>query len=310
MWAKERHRLILSMLSASQQVSANDLAQMLNVSRETVRRDLLDLEESGQVSRVHGGAVLPEPRSEEPFGQDARLRQALSLSIDRNALNQVVFDGAFRIEARALEHTVPCFGYRVSEPDGITMIPEALAARGIRGRAVRTLIDEGRLRTDDGVVDGAELGGFGGPEHHRPGRQEFHEVVVGSVPEADPGALQPAGFEGNGLTIGGLGQDTGAALGVAHRQGNVEEGGHGRRLSGGGSDSRQPGPGSAAHAPLGQQDEQVRGVHEVIAIEIGRVAGVDRLSPEAAHQHIVLPADLPVAVDVRPAAATGIKLGV
>ncbi len=69
MWAKERHRLILSMLSASQQVSANDLAQMLNVSRETVRRDLLDLEESGQVSRVHGGAVLPEPRSEEPFRQ-------------------------------------------------------------------------------------------------------------------------------------------------------------------------------------------------------------------------------------------------
>jgi DeoR family fructose operon transcriptional repressor len=69
MWAKERHRRILSMLTANQQVNANDLAEMLNVSRETVRRDLLILEEAGHANRVHGGAVLPKPRSEEPFRQ-------------------------------------------------------------------------------------------------------------------------------------------------------------------------------------------------------------------------------------------------
>ncbi|SDE02161.1 peptide/nickel transport system substrate-binding protein [Paracoccus isoporae] len=32
-------------------------------------------------------------KSDNPFGQDARLRQALSLTIDRNAINQVVFAG-------------------------------------------------------------------------------------------------------------------------------------------------------------------------------------------------------------------------
>ena len=36
------------------------------------------------------------PRSKNPFGQDARVRQALELSIDRRALNQVVFNGLFQ----------------------------------------------------------------------------------------------------------------------------------------------------------------------------------------------------------------------
>jgi peptide/nickel transport system substrate-binding protein len=34
-------------------------------------------------------------RSKNPFGEDPRLRQAFELSIDRDALNQVVFEGAF-----------------------------------------------------------------------------------------------------------------------------------------------------------------------------------------------------------------------
>jgi peptide/nickel transport system substrate-binding protein len=34
-------------------------------------------------------------RGKNPFGQDARLRQAFSLAIDRDALNQVVFEGTF-----------------------------------------------------------------------------------------------------------------------------------------------------------------------------------------------------------------------
>ena len=36
------------------------------------------------------------PRSKNPLGQDSRVREALELAIDRNALNQVVFDGRFK----------------------------------------------------------------------------------------------------------------------------------------------------------------------------------------------------------------------
>jgi peptide/nickel transport system substrate-binding protein len=52
--------------------------------------DIVGLGYQGITMNVGNG-----PEADNPFGQDARLRQALSLSIDRNALNQVVFDGAF-----------------------------------------------------------------------------------------------------------------------------------------------------------------------------------------------------------------------
>lgn len=52
----------------------------------------------------------------------------------------VIAEGAFgRLEARRLDHTLPAYGYRLVEPDGRTMVPELLAARGIHGRAIREL---------------------------------------------------------------------------------------------------------------------------------------------------------------------------
>ncbi|MGW4111731.1 ribonuclease Z [Actinosynnema sp. NPDC004786] len=52
----------------------------------------------------------------------------------------VIAEGPFgRVEARRLDHSLPAFGYRLVEPDGRTMLPERLAARGIRGREIREL---------------------------------------------------------------------------------------------------------------------------------------------------------------------------
>ncbi|MFT7835481.1 ribonuclease Z [Saccharothrix sp. BKS2] len=52
----------------------------------------------------------------------------------------VIAEGAFGVlEARRLDHPVPAYGYRVVEPDGRTVVPELLAARGIGGPAVRDL---------------------------------------------------------------------------------------------------------------------------------------------------------------------------
>ena len=59
MFANERQFEILSLLRADGTVSVADLAARFGVSIETVRRDLLHLEQAGHVQRVHGGAVLP-----------------------------------------------------------------------------------------------------------------------------------------------------------------------------------------------------------------------------------------------------------
>ncbi|NRD25048.1 DeoR/GlpR family DNA-binding transcription regulator [Frigoribacterium sp. VKM Ac-2836] len=57
MYATERHESIAEALRSAGRVSVSDLAQRLDVTAETVRRDLDALEQAGLLQRVHGGAV-------------------------------------------------------------------------------------------------------------------------------------------------------------------------------------------------------------------------------------------------------------
>jgi DeoR/GlpR family transcriptional regulator of sugar metabolism len=50
--------MIKSFLKKQKAVKASELATLLDVSIDTVRRDLEVLEKTGMVKRVHGGAVL------------------------------------------------------------------------------------------------------------------------------------------------------------------------------------------------------------------------------------------------------------
>ncbi len=146
MWAKERHRLILSMLSASQQVSANDLAQMLNVSRETVRRDLLDLEESGQVSRVHGGAVLPEPRSEEPFRQRMTTQIRAKSEIARKAAGLIQPGQTILVDAGT---TTALFARELAKLSDLSVITNSIdIATTLQGAGKDVLLLGGRMAAD------------------------------------------------------------------------------------------------------------------------------------------------------------------
>ena len=102
-------------------------------------------------------------QSREVFG---RLRQA-SLFRDRLQLRErpvgdadtvagdadtVAYPPPFRLETRALSHSVPTVGYRLTEPDGRRMLPGKLAAAGISGPDIGRLQREGRLDADGRTV--------------------------------------------------------------------------------------------------------------------------------------------------------------
>ena len=55
---KERQTRILSLLHVSETVEIGELCKKLDVSRETVRKDLYELERDGLLTKVRGGAVL------------------------------------------------------------------------------------------------------------------------------------------------------------------------------------------------------------------------------------------------------------
>ncbi|SFJ81740.1 DeoR/GlpR family DNA-binding transcription regulator [Cellulomonas sp. KH9] len=66
MYAPERHQEILTRARADGRVDVTRLAAELDVTPETIRRDLTALERHGLVRRVHGGAIPVERLGFEP----------------------------------------------------------------------------------------------------------------------------------------------------------------------------------------------------------------------------------------------------
>lgn len=57
MLKKERHSHIIKKINLHNKVLSSDLSNQLNVSEDTIRRDLIELADLGSIMKVHGGAV-------------------------------------------------------------------------------------------------------------------------------------------------------------------------------------------------------------------------------------------------------------
>ena len=91
MLTDERRALILDRLRSQGRVLATDLSDELDVSSDTIRRDLRELDALGMLRRVHGGA-LPRHGDAAPFATRARRAPEAKASIARRAA-ECVRDG-------------------------------------------------------------------------------------------------------------------------------------------------------------------------------------------------------------------------
>jgi DeoR family transcriptional regulator, fructose operon transcriptional repressor len=96
----ERHRQIHRLALKNGSVDVSELALHFEVTTETIRRDLSELQERGLVRRVHGGAVPVEQHHHEPM-VDARdmLNAAEKLAIGRLASLEVPRGGTIVIDS-------------------------------------------------------------------------------------------------------------------------------------------------------------------------------------------------------------------
>ena len=97
MWQKDRHQRIRALLSTLQRVSTERIMADLGVSRETVRRDLLDLEALGELQRVHGGAI--KPADEAPIAERIHLRVKSKTAIAKAAVGLIASGQTLFIDA-------------------------------------------------------------------------------------------------------------------------------------------------------------------------------------------------------------------
>ena len=86
MLREERHYHILERLRSDGRVQTLDLSRALQVSEDTLRRDLRDLAAAGKLQRVHGGALPRSPligSVAEREGQAVQPKQALATATAR-----------------------------------------------------------------------------------------------------------------------------------------------------------------------------------------------------------------------------------
>jgi DeoR/GlpR family transcriptional regulator of sugar metabolism len=86
MLREERHQRILELLRRDGKVIATALSATLEVSEDTIRRDLRELGEAGRLQRVHGGALPPTPASATyrvRLRQSVEAKQAIALAAIR-----------------------------------------------------------------------------------------------------------------------------------------------------------------------------------------------------------------------------------
>src|SRR5664279_5247356 len=100
MYAEERQQHILDRARAAGRVDVNSLAETLDVTPETVRRDLTILDRHGVLRRVHGGAIPVERLGFEP-GVETRTERNVAEKerIAKAALPHLPDEGTILLDA-------------------------------------------------------------------------------------------------------------------------------------------------------------------------------------------------------------------
>lgn len=154
--AQQRRELILSQLRRTGSARVAELAELLEVSDMTVRRDLDALDEDGLVDKVHGGATARfEHRAEEP-GYDAKLLRNTGEKTAIASAAAVLVGAGAAVGITAGTTTVRLAGELVGVPD-LTVVTNSIPVADVfhaQPRSDRSVILVGGERTPSDALVG------------------------------------------------------------------------------------------------------------------------------------------------------------
>lgn len=150
----DRHERIVALVRERERVSVEALSGDLQASRETIRRDLTELDRLGRLRKVHGGAVLPDPAllesaREGPFQSRLVENVAAKRMIARRAVRLFQPGETLFVDTGS---TTLLFAEELAHADGLTVVTNsaAIAALAARGRDSRVFLVGGAYRSDAG----------------------------------------------------------------------------------------------------------------------------------------------------------------
>ncbi|MFD1673482.1 DeoR/GlpR family DNA-binding transcription regulator [Alicyclobacillus fodiniaquatilis] len=152
MLQEQRYDLILKFLKETGSLSMQELIERLNVSRETVRRDLRDMEEKGLLTKVHGGAVLNRVGEEPPYAVRTTAHQQEKQGIAAAALALVDDGDTLFIDSGT---TALAFAHTLIAKRNLTVFTHSLpVAVALSEYNVRVYLCGGMLRPGELALSG------------------------------------------------------------------------------------------------------------------------------------------------------------
>ncbi|WP_156306563.1 DeoR/GlpR family DNA-binding transcription regulator [Sphingobacterium endophyticum] len=154
MLKEERQAYIIHQINIHNKVLSSDLSVQLNVSEDTIRRDLNELAESGKVLKVYGGALSKSfqyPFQEgNVYAKEAKKEIASkAISLIQSGMNILVGGGTSMIElARLVPKDIQCTFFTISP-----LVALELAEK----ENLEVFLLGGKLSRNTNVVSGSQV---------------------------------------------------------------------------------------------------------------------------------------------------------
>ncbi len=150
MLAAQRHSLILQEITQRSAARISDLAEALEVSEMTIRRDIEQLAEQGLLEKVHGGAtaVVSKNMAIEPPFQSKSLREQLAKdAIAARAAQEIAAGSSIGLMGGSSVFAVAKLAVTIP---GLTIVTNSLPVSDLfarEGQRNQTVVLAGGLRT-------------------------------------------------------------------------------------------------------------------------------------------------------------------
>ncbi|MDX8342339.1 DeoR/GlpR family DNA-binding transcription regulator [Rossellomorea sp. YZS02] len=152
-FAADRHRLIEDILHEDEKIYVTQLAEKMNVTPETIRKDLAILEKENRLTRVHGGAVKYVPPVQEPlFRQKMNVHLEAKRTIGKLASRYIQDGDTIMLDVGTTTYQL---AYALAGLQRLTIVTNSLASAEIINKNLEAKIFDGKL---------VMLGGMSNPE--------------------------------------------------------------------------------------------------------------------------------------------------
>jgi DeoR family fructose operon transcriptional repressor len=186
----DRQVKIVELLNNNGSLNMSELAKRLEVSKETIRRDLLYLHEIGAIKKFHGGAAVNYDLKTPNITIKSNSNMLAKDRICQKALEYLPEQGVIFLDTGS---TVMCFAGLLSKKSGLTIITDSLAAANALVNSNNTVhLTGGQLNSLNMSMDGyqtvnflstvkvelAVFGSNGFEQHHGPTTGGFLDVQI------------------------------------------------------------------------------------------------------------------------------------